>query len=147
LRKQYLGGVRLAAGKRPGIALIKNHIQPRLRKGEQKMKKRIFAVLAAALAVVTLLASCAQSAPAPSPSGSGNAPSGSGEKTLKVAIVVNQKFGDNGPMDDLAKGADKAAADFGVEIKKLESASAANFEEDVAHGKSGLRPVVTTFRI
>ncbi len=111
------------------------------------MKKRIFAVLAAALAVVTLLASCAQSAPAPSPSGSGNAPSGSGEKTLKVAIVVNQKFGDNGPMDDLAKGADKAAADFGVEIKKLESASAANFEEDVAHGKSGLRPVVTTFRI
>lgn len=44
-----------------------------------------------------------------------------GTKQLKVALVVNQKFGDKASMDDLAKGADQAAEDFGVEIKKLES--------------------------
>ena len=52
-------------------------------------------------------------------------------KTFKVAIVANQKFGDNGPMDNIAEGADRAAADFGVEVKKLESTSAANYEDDI----------------
>ena len=41
------------------------------------------------------------------------------EEPLKVALVVNQPFGDKGSMDDLAEGADRAAADFGVEIYKL----------------------------
>ena len=56
---------------------------------------------------------------------------GGAEKQYRVALVVNQKFGDKASMDDLAKGADKAAEDFGVEIAKLESAEASRFEEDV----------------
>ncbi|MDR1885817.1 MAG: BMP family ABC transporter substrate-binding protein [Synergistaceae bacterium] len=65
---------------------------------------------------------------------------------LRVALVVNQRFGDNGPMDDMSKGADRAAADFGVEVKKLESSSAANFEEDVrAMSRAGYDLIITTF--
>lgn len=65
---------------------------------------------------------------------------------LKVALVVNQRFGDNGPMDDMSKGADRAAADFGVTVKKLESTSAANFEEDIrAMSREGYNLIVTTF--
>lgn len=70
---------------------------------------------------------------------------GDGEK-LKVALVVNQKFGDKASMDDLAKGADQAAEDFGVEIKKLESAEASKFEEDVrAMSKAGYDLIITTY--
>lgn len=69
-----------------------------------------------------------------------------GKKKLKVALVVNQKFGDKASMDDLAKGADQAAKDFGVEIKKLESAEASKFEEDVrAMSKAGYDLIVTTY--
>ncbi len=49
-------------------------------------------------------------------------------------------------MDDLAKGADKAAEDFGVEIAKLESAEASRFEEDVrAMSEEGYDLIVTTY--
>jgi len=65
---------------------------------------------------------------------------------LKVALVANQKFGDNGPMDDMAAGLARAAKEFGVTTKKLESTSAANFEADVrAMAKGGYDLVITTF--
>lgn len=71
--------------------------------------------------------------------------SDAGDK-LRVAVVVNQRFGDNGPMDDLAAGARRAEADFGIELKLLESSSAANFEEDVrAMAKEGYNLIGTTF--
>jgi basic membrane protein A len=63
---------------------------------------------------------------------------------LKVALVVNQRFGDNGPMDDLAAGADRAARDFGVTIKRLET-TPANFEEDIRAMSRDYNLVVTTF--
>lgn len=71
---------------------------------------------------------------------------GGAEKQYRVALVVNQKFGDKASMDDLAKGADKAAEDFGVEIAKLESAEASRFEEDVrAMSEEGYDLIVTTY--
>lgn len=64
---------------------------------------------------------------------------------IKVALIVNQRFGDNGPMDDLARGVDKAGEDFGVEIKKLESGSAAKFEDDVRAMSRDYNLIITTF--
>ncbi|WP_243099467.1 MULTISPECIES: BMP family ABC transporter substrate-binding protein [Clostridia] len=106
------------------------------------MKKRVLAVMLVAVMVVGLVAGCAKkSEPASSDKGKDD-----GEKQLKVALVVNQKFGDKASMDDLAKGADQAAEDFGVEIKKLESAEASKFEEDVrAMSKAGYDLIVTTY--
>lgn len=64
----------------------------------------------------------------------------------KVAVVVNQRFGDKGPMDDIAAGVARAEKDFGVEVKKIESESAAKFEEDVrAMAGAGYDLVITTF--
>lgn len=69
----------------------------------------------------------------------------SGEEALKVALVVNQPFGDNGPMDNLAEGADRAVADFGIELYKLES-DPATFEDDIrAMCQQGYDLIVTTF--
>lgn len=102
------------------------------------MKKRVLAVMLAAVMVVGLVAGCGKKAESSSSEG--------GKKKLKVALVVNQKFGDKASMDDLAKGADKAAKDFGVEIKKLESAEASKYEEDVrAMSKAGYDLIVTTY--
>lgn len=67
------------------------------------------------------------------------------KKEVKVAVVVNQKFGDNGPMDDIAKGVEKAEKDFGVKVKKLESESAAKFEEDIRAMSADYDLVLTTF--
>lgn len=106
------------------------------------MKKRVLAVLLAATMVVGMAAGCGKKEAG---SDAGNETDG-GEKQLKVALVVNQKFGDKASMDDLASGADQAAEDFGVEIKKLESAEASKYEEDVrAMSKAGYDMIVTTY--
>lgn len=97
----------------------------------------------AAVMVIGLVAGCGKKEESSSSDNGGN---DDGNKKLKVALVVNQKFGDKASMDDLAKGADKAAEDFGVEIKKLESAEASKFEEDVrAMSKAGYDLIVTTY--
>lgn len=73
---------------------------------------------------------------------------GTGEEVaaVKVALVVNQRFGDGGPMDAMSAGADRAAADFGVEVKKLESASAADYEANIrAMSAEGYNLIITTF--
>ena len=107
------------------------------------MKKRVLAVMLAAVMVIGLVAGCGKKEESSSSDNGGN---DDGNKKLKVALVVNQKFGDKASMDDLAKGADKAAEDFGVEIKKLESAEASKFEEDVrAMSKAGYDLIVTTY--
>lgn len=78
----------------------------------------------------------------------GEAASNDAENTdsgLKVVLIGNQRFGDNGPMDDMASGGERAAADFGVEFKKIESESA-SFEEDIrAMSEEGYDLVITTF--
>lgn len=67
-------------------------------------------------------------------------------KTYKVALVVNQRFGDQGPSDDLKKGLDEAAKDFGVEAKTLESPDPAQHEENIrAMAEAGYDLVIVTF--
>lgn len=102
------------------------------------MKKRMLSVVLAMVLVLGMLTACGSKKEEP-------AKDEGKEKELKVALVVNQKFGDKGPMDNLAEGADKAAQEFGVTIKQLESESAAKFEEDVRAMSADYDLVVTTF--
>lgn len=104
------------------------------------MNKRIIAIILALTMMFALAMSACGSKGETEPT-----PDASGDEPLKIALVVNQKFGDKGPMDDLAKGADKAAADFGVTVKKLESESASKFEEDIRAMSKDYDLVVTTF--
>ena len=103
------------------------------------MKKRIFSMVMVMIMTASMLIACSPKKDSDSKEGD------KGEKELKVAVVVNQKFGDNGPMDDLAAGADRAEKDFGVTVKKLESESAAKFEEDVRAMSADYDLVITTF--
>ena len=121
-----------------------------VKKGKNEMNKKIIALLLALTMLFALgMTACgSKEKPAASDVPTSAAPEGEGtttEEPLKIALVVNQKFGDKGPMDDLAKGADKAAADFGVTVKKLESESAAKFEEDIRAMSKDYDLVVTTF--
>jgi len=87
----------------------------------------------------------ASSTSAASSKSSSEAKSTSGDKQLKVALVVNQPFGDNGPMDGLAAGAQKAADEFGIELAKVES-DTATFEDDIrSMCDQGYDLIVTTF--
>ena len=112
------------------------------------MNRKITSIVLVLTMVFSLaLSACApkQEKPAGTPSEETQSPGTSTAQPLKIALVVNQKFGDKGPMDDLAKGADQAAADFGVTVKKLESESAAKFEEDIRAMSKDYDLVVTTF--
>ena len=101
------------------------------------MNKRLLSILLVLiLTMTTLLIGC----------GGNETGDDADADVFKVAIVANQKFGDNGPMDSIAEGADRAAAEFGIELKKLESASAANFEDDIrAMSEAGYDLIITTF--
>lgn len=105
------------------------------------MKKIVASVLALVMALS--LAACGNKN---TPNTQGSASSVGGDTApLKVALVVNQPFGDKGAMDDLADGADRAAADFGVDVYKLES-STTSFEDDIrAMCQQGYNLIVTTF--
>jgi len=65
---------------------------------------------------------------------------------LRVAFLPNQRIGDGGPIDGMVEGLDRAAADFGVEVKKLESVDAAGFEDNIrAMAADGYDLIITTF--
>jgi Uncharacterized ABC-type transport system, periplasmic component/surface lipoprotein len=67
------------------------------------------------------------------------------EGGLKAVLIGNQRFGDNGPMDDMASGGERAAEEFGMQFKKIESESA-SFEEDIrAMSEEGYDLIITTF--
>ncbi len=69
----------------------------------------------------------------------------SGEDTLRVVLIGNQKFGDNGPMDDMAAGGERATQEFGIEFKKMES-EPVSFEEDIRNMvQEGYDLIITTF--
>jgi basic membrane protein A len=88
--------------------------------------------------IAVMIAGCSKGGPSASAAG--------GAKAWKVALVINQRFGDNGAMDDLASGADRAAKDFpGLTIKRLESESSAKFEDDIRAMSRDYDLVVTTF--
>ena len=131
------------------------------------MNKRIFAIILTLAMLLSLVAGCGTSATttaatttaattkaattaattaAATTAATTTAAATTAAAKLKVALVVNQKFGDNGPMDDMAAGLARAEKDFGITTKKLESASAANFEADVrAMAKAGYDLIITTF--
>lgn len=102
------------------------------------MKKRALSILLAAMMVVTMV-------------GCGSAEnekkeeSSDGEGKVRVALIGNQRFGDNGPMDDMASGAERAVDELGIELKKIES-EPASFEEDIrAMSEEGYDLIITTF--
>ena len=104
------------------------------------MKKLISTVLSLCL-ILTLLAACGGK-----PAGeAAPADSADGGDAVRVVLIGNQKFGDNGPMDDMAAAGERAAAELGVEFKKIES-SPASFEEDIrSMSQEGYDLVITTF--
>lgn len=63
-----------------------------------------------------------------------------------VVLIGNQRFGDLGPMDDMARGLARCESEHGLTIKKLESISPGRFEEDIrAMAQEGYDLVMTTF--
>ena len=103
------------------------------------MKKRVLGIVLSVCMVIAL-AGCGSSGKGAKESGSKKEEGG-----LKVALIGNQRFGDNGPMDDMASGAERAAKDFGVELKKIES-EPASFEEDIrVMSEEGYDLIITTF--
>jgi basic membrane protein A len=63
-----------------------------------------------------------------------------------VVLIGNQRFGDLGPMDDMARGLARCESEHGVKVKKLESISPGRFEEDIrAMAQEGYDLVMTTF--
>ncbi len=63
-----------------------------------------------------------------------------------VVLIGNQRFGDLGPMDDLARGLARCESEHGVAVKKLESISPGRFEEDIrAMAQEGYDLIMTTF--
>ena len=78
------------------------------------MKKRWFSMLVAACMIIGLVG-CGSGGETKSDD------AGDTSDGLKVVLIGNQRFGDNGPMDDMASGGERAAEDFGVEFKKIES--------------------------
>lgn len=68
-----------------------------------------------------------------------------GDSSKRVVLIGNQKFGDKGPMDDMAAGGDRAAADYGLDFKKMES-TPARFEDDIrTMAREGYGLIITTF--
>lgn len=120
------------------------------------MKKRLICVLLALLLIASLAVGCAKQETATEPStqpaaeSSTEAAADAAESTeaatpVKVAVVANQRFGDNGPMDNMKAGVESMVAKHGIEAKYLES-SAETFEEDVrAMAKAGYNLIITTF--
>lgn len=107
--------------------------------------------LAGAAASVLLLGACAQgdggsgATTKPPTAAGGDQPTG-GPGSAKVALIGNQRFGDQGTMDDMAKGLERCAEDFGFETKTFESIEAAGHEDDVrAVAAEGYDLIFTTF--
>lgn len=90
--------------------------------------KRIISLIISVCLLVTLFVACGAK-PSDATDKKSSGPSG-GEQKVRVALVGNQKFGDNGPMDDMAAAGERAVKDLGIEFKKIES-EPATFEEDI----------------
>jgi len=105
-------------------------------------KRKLLVGMLFALIVVMLLASCKPNSPDPKePSDTA-----SDDPVIKVVLIGNQRFGDNGPMDSMAHGLERSAKDFGFEVKKIESDTSAKYEEDIrGMAKEGYDLILTTF--
>lgn len=115
-----------------------------------KLSKTIASFLLAIIMVFTLFGCSNGSEPVKTTptTGSTTKPTTSetSAKTIKVALIGNQKFGDMGPMDQMLAGLEKARDDFGVEITTLESDGVAAHEDNVrAMANAGYDLIITTF--
>lgn len=99
--------------------------------------------LIASLAVCALLVACGDDDDSGASGSGGEASSG---ESMRVALIGNQRFGDQGPMDDMARGLERCADDFGFETRRIESVDTAGYEEDIrAVAADGYDMVFTTF--
>jgi basic membrane protein A len=93
-----------------------------------------------AVLVVGVLAGCGQK------SEGDDEKTDEGTATKRVALIVNQKFGDGGSTDQMKAGLTRASEEFGFELKTLESDGVANHEEDIrAIAKDGYDLIFTTY--
>jgi basic membrane protein A len=73
-------------------------------------------------------------------------PVSSAKKPMRVVLIGNQKFGDQGPMDDMNSSLQRAAKDFGVQVKTFEALQPAEYEEVVrAFARQGYDLIMVTF--
>jgi len=73
-------------------------------------------------------------------------PVSSAKKPMRAVLIGNQKFGDQGPMDDMNLGLQRAAKDFGVQVKSFEALQPAEYEEVVrAFARQGYDLIMVTF--
>lgn len=130
------------------------------------MKKRIFALLLA-LAMITAAVACtAQQEPVQTATQNSEAVANEQQEApdteaaeptaetanegdasdIRVALIVNQRLGDQSSVDMIASGLYAAAEDYGFEYKTLESISTSAHEDDVrAMAREGYDLVITTF--
>jgi len=107
------------------------------------MKKKLIAILSIIL-IAAMLFGCAPKAQ-PTPTAEVTEPPAT-VAPKKVVLIGAQRFGDKGPMDSMAAGLDQCATDFGFEVKKIESDSAAAYEEDIrGMANEGYDLIITTF--
>lgn len=107
------------------------------------MMKKTIKILVALVMVLALTVACTAN---PGTTTQPAATDADTQRTARVALIVNQKFGDMGPCDQMLAGLEKARDDFGVEIKALESDGVAAHEDDVrAMAKEGYDLIITTF--
>ena len=103
--------------------------------------KKLSLFLALLMIVSLTFAGCGSSnPPAQSPSGSDNASAPAdkpADKPIRVAVCLAGMLGDLGYNDLLKEGADRATADFGVEVKMLEATGSADFEGLLASAIAG----------
>ena len=63
-----------------------------------------------------------------------------------VALVVNQRAGDMGPIDDLVSGLEQAEADFGLDTTFIEATDPSTFESTLRNlGNQGTDVIAVTF--
>lgn len=124
--------------------------------------KRFMIITVALLTAVFMAIGCA--APQPSPAEAQTQPAAGTQPTAEtqpaetkpaetqpaekpmIALVVNQRSGDSGPIDSMFAGADLAEKELGVTVKRLESEDPAAYEEDLrAMAKAGYQLIICTF--
>jgi basic membrane protein A len=111
------------------------------------MQRKLFSLMLVVVLLAPVMAGCGGTTPTAKPEPSQAAAVATvAPKTYKVALIVNQRFGDKGPSDDLQKGLDRAALEFGVQTKSIESADPAQHEENIrAMAEEGYDLVIVTF--
>lgn len=118
------------------------------------MKRRIIALCLIILMMAVSVFACRAEDTTPTPVDSGEkdpgiettASSVKAAEDIRVALIVNQRLGDQSSVDLIASGLYQAAEEFGFQYKTLESISTSAHEDDVrAMAREGYDLIITTF--